>query len=268
MAGDQFDQPFLLSGSGVLYMISSCLISLRTLHIVTHLADTMHSLRVYDRAFGYGAYVMAVNLLSKAVVDSNPSKQLWYLGAAGIWGAAFLNTCLTVCFFQLCYQDKKLPEPLWNAPTVSIAMIGWTGVSVNMNRAVVEASFWAGMAICVLCLPPQIWRVLAHPKAVAPDASCAMMMAPGPFMTAVWYSIGGVSRAPAHTVHFLQALSSATFACTLLALCQRCGACAAQPFGQSWVAFTFPLVSTTTGALLVVSLFFYYTSNAKFKILV
>jgi hypothetical protein len=85
----------------------------------------------------------------------------WYgLAEAGIYIAGILQFIVMVVFFETCYRTSTLPEPFWFPPTVSLAMTGWSGVSVGMNRELVELTFWGGIVLCILILPVAIVRNL------------------------------------------------------------------------------------------------------------
>ena len=127
----------------------------------------------------YGSLVMAIALIFKDLAEISDEvreferlspipehKQqqqgtFWYgLAEAGIYIAGILQFIVMVVFFETCYRTSTLPEPFWFPPTVSLAMTGWSGVSVGMNRELVELTFWGGIVLCILILPVAIVRNL------------------------------------------------------------------------------------------------------------
>ena len=107
----------------------------------------------------YGSLVMAIALTFKDLAEISEEQTFWYgLAEVGIYLAAVLQFIVMIVFFETCYRTSTYPEPFWFPPTVSLAMTGWSGVSVGMNRDLVELTFWGGIALCVLILPVAIVR--------------------------------------------------------------------------------------------------------------
>jgi hypothetical protein len=247
--GTAFGVSGLQTSAVFLYMLSFSLFLLRSLRIICNFQTMRQELNNYESAYIYGAWVMTLNLLSNILVTQ--VEGAWWLGAIGVATASVMQCCITVWFSFLCYREKKLPEPLWNPPTVSIAMIGWTGINIGMDKTLAEGFFWMGVVMCFITTPIQMWRVLRDPENVAPDASCAMLMAPASFMVIAWYAIGGLSHAQLcgiELVHLLEVMSTATFVVTVYALYKRHRCITDVWFSPNYASFTFPFVSTASAA--------------------
>jgi len=139
----------------------------------------------------YGSLVMALALIFKDLADSSEEGTFLYgVAAGGIYVAAALQFIVMVLFFEACWRTCTYPEPFWFPPTVSLAMTGWSGMSINMERVIVELSFWGGVVLCVLILPVAIYRVCTE-KRVASHPSIGILQAPSSFLTCAWFGIQG-----------------------------------------------------------------------------
>jgi hypothetical protein len=211
----------------------------------------------------YGALAMAVALLFDAVAVLSSKMEenhrtLWMIvGAIGIYAGSMMQVVVMVWFFRSCWISRSLPEPLWFPPTVSVAIIGWTGVTVGMPRVLVELSFWGGILLTILLLPIAIARTVRQPHRVAPNPTVAMLQAPASFVTVAWFEIGGGSewlstKANDILICVLFATSTVVFLITLGSTMRRFRSivCGGVGFSHLWASFTFPSVTTTRAALL------------------
>ena len=136
-------------------------------------------------------------------------------------------------------------------PSVSLGVIAISGAQLDLHPLITEASLLSSMAIMLSLAPLVALRVhLDHSVAAGP--AVAMLMAPASFVVLVWFSTGGSSHRllPRDAHHLLFALSSGFFFVTVYSIWIRRDKIRWGAFGPDWVAFTFPLVSTATAALL------------------
>jgi hypothetical protein len=217
----------------------------------------------------YGAFAISLALLFDTVAslttssnaDNEGNKALWWIGTVGIYLAATIQLVVMLIFFRACWIHSSPPEPLWFPPTVSLAIIGWTGVTVGMPRVLVELSFWGGIILTIILLPIATLRVVWQPHQVAANPTVAMLQAPASFMTVAWFEIGGSQwlddKANDVLVTILFATSTAIFLVTLASTIRRFKYICGVGFSHVWVSFTFPSISTTRAALLFME---HYTS--------
>mmetsp|Transcript_10546 Transcript_10546/g.30970 ORF Transcript_10546/g.30970 Transcript_10546/m.30970 type:complete len:390 (-) Transcript_10546:52-1221(-) len=242
-----------------LYVLSSLYLCAHAVRICASPSQTAQELRQPMTASPYGAFAMALALLSRALADTFADDPgLRAAGTAGVWVAAVLQFAVMARFLYACWscEPKCPPEPFWFPPTVSLAMTGWTGASVGMPRWLIEVSFWGGVAICAAALPVAAFRTLRYPSAVAPNPTVAILQAPASFVTCAWFAIGGSHwlgvQANAATITVLFACSTLAFLVTVWSVVKR-RRFICNRFTGMWASFTFPTISTTNGAM------FYYS---------
>lgn len=237
---------FLVWSSVPLCTISFTLVLTNLVRVVVCPGMVFKELKDPTTFFVAGATIMAANLCFAYLYDKGVEA-----ASIGIYGCAVVQVLITIWFLALCVHQRCLPEPLWNPPTVSMAMIGWTGTAIGMDRTVVEVTFWIGFVLMAVSTPIQVWRVLRNPLAIAPFASVNMLQAPCSFMAVAWYSIRGLVYCPWLVVP-LMASSTVVFFITCFAVFQRRKAIfqSDRPLvGYDWAAFTFPTLSTANAAL-------------------
>jgi hypothetical protein len=214
----------------------------------------------------YGALIISLALLFDAVAttlaatsstheENEGNKGAWrWIGTVGIYLVATLQLVIMLVFFRACWIHSSLPEPFWFPPTVSIAIIGWTGVTVGMPRVLVELSFWGGVLLTIILLPIATLRTIRQPHQMAANPTVAILQAPASFMTLAWFEIGGSQwlddNANDILVTILFATSTAIFLITLACTMRRFKYICGVGFSHVWASFTFPSISTTRAALL------------------
>lgn len=202
----------------------------------------------YNTSFAYAAGMIHINLLGKWATED---PRFSTLGVVMIWVGTILQLICTPVFLVQAWRGKHSPEPLWNPPVVSIALLAWTGADVGLPFALVFFGFWAGIAACMFTVPIQAYRSLQSPHTVAPDASVNMLQAPLSFMTLAWHSLNEDvqislvgSRLAPFGMDILFSCASFMALVTLICLIQRRKAVRDTLFCQRWAALTFPTMST------------------------
>jgi hypothetical protein len=270
LVGDIYDLPLLERAAIPLYILSAIYILVMLIRMGWNPKASAAELSEPSTASPYGAFAMAVALLFNAVavlssqMEENHHRTLGMIvGAIGIYAGSMMQVVVMVRFFRSCWISKSLPEPLWFPPTVSVAIIGWTGVTVGMPRVLVELSFWGGILLTILLLPIATVRTVRHPHRVAPNPTVAMLQAPASFVTVAWFEIGDggsewlSTKANDILICVLFATSTVVFLLTLGSTMRRfryifgCGrGGVGAGFSHLWASFTFPSVTTTRAALL------------------
>ena len=254
LAGSLYTLPFLTTMSIPLFVLSSVYIIVSMLRSLSHPSICADEFSEASTASGYGALAMALCLLFAALAKQWSNNQVIYLiGTIGVYFGSVIQLVSMVLFIKVCWVQKNLPEPFWFPPTVSFAIIGWTGVSIGMPRILVELSFWGGVLVTLFVLPVAAFRTIWYPHRVATNPSVAILQAPASFVAVAWFNIKG-----SHWLSFdsnnilisvLFATSTAAFLLTVFCVLRRFRYICGVGFSHAWASFTFPSMSTTIAAL-------------------
>jgi len=254
LAGSLYALPFLTTMSIPLFLLSSVYITVSMLRSLSHPSICADEFSEASTASGYGALAMALCLLFAALAKQYSNNQAIYLiGTIGVYFGSIIQIVSMVLFIKVCWVQKNLPEPFWFPPTVSFAIIGWTGVSIGMPRILVELSFWGGVLVTFFVLPVAAFRTVWYPHRVATNPSVAILQAPASFVAVAWFNIKG-----SHWLSFdsnnilisvLFATSTAAFLLTIFCVLRRFRYICGVGFSHAWASFTFPSMSTTIAAL-------------------
>jgi len=158
----------------------------------------------------------------------------------------------TATRFALLNVRKGLwPDPSWFP---GLLLFGMTNISASVVgpewlKALTPFSFWLTIVIYIPLKLVVIYRLFVWKmrKTVTPNAAMATFMAPASFFTVVHLSMGKPGGDLMGLLLFAD--STISFLVTLVLLWVRRSLWATN-FHPSYVAFTFPLASTATGALL------------------
>lgn len=200
----------------------------------------------------YGALSMAFALIFKDLANVSGENDVAYAFAAvGVWAAALFQLIVMILFFYTSWKTGFLPEPLWFPATVSFAMTGLSGVSVNFPRWIVEITFWGSVLMTAVILPIAYVRCVTNVDDISSRPSISVLQAPMSFLTVTWFEIGGSRWIEGHdaTISTLVAGSNFVFITTVICIFVRRGDIFSRVSGE-FAGFTFPTVSTTRGAIM------------------
>lgn len=99
-----------------------------------------------------------------------------------------LQVPLMLFFFYICYKNKEFPSPIWNPPTLNIALTTLFAVHQHQlaPKWMASWSFGSSILLLLLLVPPQIFRVIAYPNEVIPSTGVSMLQAPCSIVAMVW----------------------------------------------------------------------------------
>ena len=179
------------------------------------------------------------------------AKVFWWIGVA-----SQLITMLR--FIQVIIKERLPPATFYFPPLVSIAIVAVTGKAF-VSGAVIAASFYAGVVVCVVALPlVTVWVVRKDIVAAGPAIS--LLQASPAFLTIAFFNscdkgeTGLCESHPAGPVDvfgpMFASLSGLYVLLTFILALRRKDAIVATWFTPAWAAWTFPTASSATASLL------------------
>ncbi|CAE7430078.1 HACE1 [Symbiodinium natans] len=159
--------------------------------------------------------------------------------------------CCSLRFVMLNIQKRLLPDPSWFPGILMYGMTNVTSFAVGPPwlQATMPFHFWFTMALYVPMKLTVLYRLFLSQSrdAVAPHAGMAALMAPASFYTMAHLSSGKPGGDITGYLLFADSTVSFLLAVSLLYSRRKLWITAFHP---TYVAFTFPLASTASAALL------------------
>jgi len=247
--------------SSLRWLPISCALVLQLLALIKLLAApnvVLSELNGPKSCGAYGSLLMSLVLVAAELKDANLR-----LGQVAVYAAGSLQFLMIVHYYTLNYRKRAPPVPFWFPATVGIGASTISGARVGLPQAWLVVTFSLSAAQCLLLWPWisfRLWRV--HSSAPAP--SVFIHAAPISLVSLAYFSLAGdlvegenldqLTKPPGQVFFALStfgALSTLVFAYARRRILRQFILPAPLLFiHQEWAGLTFPLVATSTVALL------------------